>query len=296
MVVIKQAQVTIIMSDARFATQWRQAVSPPDGLVGRTRSLMRGAALTLGSAVNRTLDDRFLRCLYCHYVFDDQLRDFERLVVKLKAIGDFVDTKTCVEMVKGEKPITRRCFHLSFDDGFRNNLTNALPILEKHGVPAIFFVPSSLIQSCFEETRHYCLVKTKYRSTIEMLTWADLSQILSAGYDIGSHSKTHARFSDVSQSPTLLEEEILGSKHEIEHHLGQECRYISWPYGRLTDADQASLDVVRTAGYDACFGAFRGTVSAGLTDLFRIPRHHFEVQWPLAHVEYFARGNRESSR
>lgn len=282
------------MNSQQYATQWRDAVSRPDGLVGRARAMMRGAALTLAGSLNRSIDDRFLRCLYCHYVFDDQIRDFERLILKLKSIGDFVDTKTCVDMAKGEQAIAGRYFHLSFDDGFRNNLTNALPILKEHGVPAIFFVPSALIESSFAQARHYCLVKTEYRTTIELLSWDDLGKIRAAGFDVGSHSRTHVRLSDVSRTPSLLEDEILGSKQDIEQRLDCECGYISWPYGRLTDTDQAALDVVRAAGYDACFGAFRGTIAAGRTDLFRIPRHHFEVQWPLAHVEYFARGNMES--
>jgi hypothetical protein len=92
----------------------------------------------------------------------------------------------------------------------------------------------------------------------------------------------------------LLDDEIGGSKKQIEEELGQECRYISWPYGRLSDADNESLKAVERAGYEACFGAYRGTVRPGETDLFSIPRHHFEVQWPVSHVLYFARGNMET--
>jgi hypothetical protein len=90
-----------------------------------------------------------------------------------------------------------------------------------------------------------------------------------------------------------MEDEILGSKKELEANLNYECKYISWPFGKLTDADSKSLKMVKDAGYAACFGAFRGTVEPGTTDIFSIPRHHFEVQWPISHVEYFARGNME---
>ena len=31
------------------------------------------------------------------------------------------------------------------------------------------------------------------------------------------------------------------------------------------------------------------------TDIFKIPRHHFEAHWPENHVNYFARGNKENN-
>jgi peptidoglycan/xylan/chitin deacetylase (PgdA/CDA1 family) len=127
-----------------------------------------------------------------------------------------------------------------------------------------------------------------------MMSWRDLAEMVAAGYDIGSHTRTHARFSTISRETALMEDEILGSKRELEQNLNRECKYISWPYGRLSDADDQSLDMVQHAGYDACFGAYRGTVTPGKTNIFSIPRHHFEVQWPFSHVEYFSRGNRES--
>jgi len=196
-------------------------------------------------------------------------------------------------MLKGETPIDRRYYHLSFDDGFRNNFINALPILRKYNVPAIFFVPSSLIEASWKATENYCLNTTRYQAVIEMLKWDDLRDMISNGYQIGSHTKTHARFSAISNAPLVLEDEILGSKRELEDKLNFECKYISWPFGRLTDADGESLIAVKNAGYTACFGAFRGTVLPGSTDIFRIPRHHFEAQWPISHIKYFARGNME---
>ena len=128
------------------------------------------------------------------------------------------------------------------------------------------------------------------------MQWKDLLDLISEGYEIGSHSKTHARFSDLSKNRMLMEDEILGSKKELETNLNYECKYISWPFGRLTDIDSESLRVIKDAGYVACFGAYRGTVQTGSTNIFSIPRHHFEVQWPISHIKYFARGNMEVKR
>lgn len=281
------------MKDKNYATHWRQAVPTPSRITEKSRVLFRNLFISAASFLNRSSEDTYLRCLYCHYVFDDQREVFERLIAELKKVGDFVDTDTCIQMLQKKKNIDKKYYHLSFDDGFRNNFINALPILRKHKVPAIFFVPSSRISANLEDTKNYCLNTTRYRAVIEMLKWNDIREMISDGYEVGSHTKTHARFSTISRNRHLLEDEILGSKQEIEANLDYECKYISWPFGRLTDADDESLKVVRDAGYTACFGAYRGTIRNESTDIFSIPRHHFEVNWPISYTKYFARGNME---
>ncbi|MCH8830455.1 MAG: polysaccharide deacetylase family protein, partial [Planctomycetes bacterium] len=149
--------------------------------------------------------------------------------------------------MRSEKTLNNLNFHLSFDDGFRNIITNALPILREHGVPATFFVPTSIISSDAETVRHYCLNITNHPTVIEIATWDDLAIAQDQGLTIASHTRTHARFSDISGSAAQLEHEIIGSKEDIERHLGQPCRYISWPYGTITDANTNSLDYVKRA-------------------------------------------------
>ena len=281
------------MIDNDYTTYWRQGAQLPAGIVGKSRNLLRNFALSVSSIVNKKSEKNYIRCLYCHYVFDDQRNEFELLITELMKMGEFVDTDTCIQMLQQKRKIDKKYYHLSFDDGFRNNFTNALPILMKHKVPAIFFIPTSLIDANWNDTKKYCLKVAKYPSVIEMLRWKDIREMVSHGYEIGSHTKTHTRFSTISGNELMMDDEILGSKKELEANLGCECKYISWPYGTLADVDEESLKMVRTVGYKACFGAFRGSVRPESTNIFSIPRHHFEVQWPIAHIKYFARGNKE---
>ena len=196
-------------------------------------------------------------------------------------------------MVAGKRPIDDKYFHLSFDDGLRNVFTNAIPILRKHHVPAIFFVPSSLVGAGWTEAKAYCIDILKYREVSELVTWSDLKETCLAGFDIGSHTRTHARLTDLSKTPESLEDQVSGSKKEFENQLGIECKYISWPFGKRTDADSKSLAMIKERGYRACFGAFRAPIIARSTDTYKIPRHHFEVQWPLSHSLLFAGGFHE---
>ncbi len=75
--------------------------------------------------------------------------------------------------------------------------------------------------------------------------------------------------------------------------LGKECKYISWPHGTEKDIDNTSLEMIKESGYKACFSAFRGSIDPDKTNIFRVPRHQFEVEWPILHTRYFANGNLE---
>jgi peptidoglycan/xylan/chitin deacetylase (PgdA/CDA1 family) len=279
-----------------YASRQKQAAPTSLGVKSRIKNFFRNIILTTLASVQPSFEDRFLRPLYCHYVFDDQKQQFEELIIELNKLGTFVNTDTLLNMLQGETEIDNRYFHLSFDDGFRNIFTNAIPILRKHKVPAILFVPTSIVDADYETARKYCLETTRYGGVIEMIRWSELREVVSHGFEVGSHTKSHARLALISKEPTLLEEEISGSKRKIEETLGIECKYISWPYGTRTDVDCSSLEMVRNAGYRACFGAFRGSIRPNIaTDKYSVPRHHIEVQWPLSHIKYFARGNMENS-
>lgn len=52
----------------------------------------------------------------------------------------FVSLSDAVEMVAGRQPVRFYSLALTFDDGYRNNLTQALPVLQQYGVPATFFI------------------------------------------------------------------------------------------------------------------------------------------------------------
>ena len=277
----------------KFVNNSTLGISNRHSMKDKFRDKARYFALDFLSTVRRGDSENFLRCLYCHYVFDDQLDAFEQIIKSLSRVGKFVDTKTCEQMISGEIPIKGKVFHLSFDDGFKNNFTNAYPILKRLSIPAIFFVPTAIIDAEYDVVRDYCLNTTNYSGVFEMMTWANLAELVDNGYEVGSHTQTHARLSEISVNADRLIQELQGSKEDIETKLKISCDYISWPYGKLLDADNIALCAIRNSGYSACFGGYRGPISADNTDLMSIPRHHFEAHWPLRHILYFARGNGE---
>ena len=275
-----------------YADTWLEAAPAPKGVLSRVRQRSRHAALSLLGRLSKGSRAPFLRPLYCHYVFADQKSRFRDVLRSLQTVGRFINTETCVRMLTGEVPIDGCYFHLSMDDGFRNVLDHAAPVLQELGIPAIFFVPSQFVGADWAKARQFCDCNGGYSKVVEFLKPGDLKTLRFLGFEIGSHTRTHARLSSITDKSTL-ETEVSGSKDELEQLLGERCQFISWPYGKRSDISEAALDCVRAAGYEACFGAFRGSVIPGTTERYSVPRPHFEVQWAFPHIHYFARGHME---
>jgi peptidoglycan/xylan/chitin deacetylase (PgdA/CDA1 family) len=282
------------MINNQYVNKWMAAVPQPDTIAKKIRSTLRYLYLSLASKnINKNNSSDFLRCIYCHYVFDDQIEKFEKIILALKNIGEFVTTDECLTMLNDNKQIKGNYFHLSFDDGFRNIYKNAYPILLKHSVPAITFLPTKFIDVDWEATAKYCIDIAKYKGVIETLKWNDVREMSKNGYEFGSHTRSHADLSKISDNNDILIDEINGSKSDINIQLNNNCDFFAWPFGEMKHIDDISLEFVRKAGYKACFGAFRGSIITGKTNILRLPRHHFEVEWPLTHIKYFVMGNME---
>ncbi len=232
-------------------------------------------ALSALGTVSARPKGSFLRAIYFHHVRPQEAGKFAELLERLKRDADFVSTETCLAMLKGAKLIEGRSFHLSFDDGHHSLLEQAVPVLKRMKIPALFFVCTSWVGV-----------------DSNVLTWEDLRKLQSWGFDIGSHTRTHVNLVEAARTGKL-EEEVAGSKRDVERNLGTVCPYFAWPFGRKRDINKIALEAVVDAGYQACFGAFRGSIHAGVTDPFQIPRHHLEAGWPWKHVRYFAYGHGE---
>jgi peptidoglycan/xylan/chitin deacetylase (PgdA/CDA1 family) len=278
------------VSQREWATNYTDTVSGSNGL--GPRGLLRHGVLSLAGRFARLDEPAFLRCLYLHYVYDDQVEAFRTILTRLQRLGRFISTDEAWQIASGRKPLDGRYFHLSIDDGFDNIHRNAFPVMQSLGIPALLFLPTALIGQPEEKQRESWWVGGVHRPT-RLFDWDAAREMQQAGVEMGSHTRHHARLSDISGDRSRLDDEVRGSKLEMEDRLGVPCRFISWPYGTGRDIDDTSLAAIEAAGYDGCFSAVRGRVLTGKTSPFYIPRHHFEPQWPWYHVRYFACGGKE---
>jgi peptidoglycan/xylan/chitin deacetylase (PgdA/CDA1 family) len=254
---------------------------------GYVRSLLKETYISIKSSNKDRVDGNFLKLIYCHHVFDDQVDEFKITIEMLQKHGEFISTKKCLDIAQGKSPLDGKYYHISFDDGFRNIYKNAFPVLIHFNIPALFFVPTSFIEAPFNIVSNYCIETLKVGAPIELVTWDDLEQMINCNIDIGSHTKHHVNLASISNDSNRMLDEILGSKDELESRLGVKSHYFSWPFGEKKHINDTSIDYIKNAGYAACFSAIRGDIQPKETDIFYIPRNHFEVNWSLSSKKYF---------
>jgi peptidoglycan/xylan/chitin deacetylase (PgdA/CDA1 family) len=106
---------------------------------------------------------------------------------------------------------------ITFDDGYRDFLTTACPIMAEFDHTATLFVPSGLIQ---HERAHFL--------QRECLTWSEIRELYANGIEIGSHSVTHRELKLLGAPE--LEAEVADSKRTIEEKIGHPITSFSYPY------------------------------------------------------------------
>jgi len=118
---------------------------------------------------------------------------------------------------------------VTFDDGYKDNLYTAAPILKKNNIPFTVFVTTDYVGSD----------DSLYLNKNELIQLANIS-----GVTIGSHGKTHSRLTHCSN--TELRNELVSSRNYLEDLLDREVNFLSYPHG---DADSRVKDMAIEAGY-----------------------------------------------
>ena len=91
-------------------------------------------------------------------------------------------------------------------------------------------------------------VKPEYSEDL-MMTWDDVRQLAASPLcTIGSHTMTHCRLANVPFDK--LSYELEESKRQIEQEIGKDVKYISYPYGWITDVNEDVFAATQAAGYE----------------------------------------------
>jgi len=173
---------------------------------------------------------------------------------------------------------------LYFDDGFKDNLLNALPILLKYKIPATVFVSTGLIdrstilwsvkhryylrQMDFDQADIASEIKRLRKMSVKsrqqelkknykkdgfsvnlddlniFLSWPDVSKLVENGVEIGSHGVSHINLRN--SNTDKIEYELNESRNIIKRKIGLSVKAFSCPYGRYSDK---MFNLLKRSGY-----------------------------------------------
>jgi peptidoglycan/xylan/chitin deacetylase (PgdA/CDA1 family) len=201
-------------------------------------------------------------------------RAFEAQMTALAEGGyQVLSLEEVLQVVRGERPASPRTVALTFDDGYRSLLDHALPVLERLGFKATFFVVTDRVGGTNAwDARHGDAPRS-------LMGWSEIETLLARGMDIGSHSRTHPFLPELKEPE--LQDEIGRSREAIRERLGSTVRFFSYPHGLV---DERCRRAVVAAGYDGACTTHPGRNGPG-TDPFALRRTEIscgDTPWTFA--------------
>lgn len=153
---------------------------------------------------------------------------------------------TFTEAVTGRDGAPR--LSVTFDDAYRSVIELAFPILSRLGLPATVYVPADFVgvDGPMSWPGIDCWLDGPHEEEMRCLDPAELKTLAGAGWEIGSHTRSHPHLPALP--PDSLEEELKGSRERLEDALGLPCRSIAYPYG---DVNRRVVRAAERAGYEA---------------------------------------------
>jgi peptidoglycan/xylan/chitin deacetylase (PgdA/CDA1 family) len=142
---------------------------------------------------------------------------------------------------------------LTFDDGCVSVFEAALPILQRHGVPATAFITTDPTAYIFDYGQR-------------RLSRDELSTLDRANVRCESHAVTHRPLMQLTDEE--LTAELADSKSELQQVLGREVKYLSAPGNWV---DQRVVRLAKQSGYEAIWVSEPGSLQRG-SNPFGLPR------------------------
>ncbi|RJQ18388.1 MAG: polysaccharide deacetylase family protein [Nitrospiraceae bacterium] len=180
------------------------------------------------------------------------LETFKRQMAYLNKKFKVISLDDLIQGLQDDRSLKNDAVAITFDDGWKDNYTNAFRIIKNHDFPAAIFVATDFIGKDYGLTEDE--IKTMHRNDIIF----------------GAHTVSHISLSKVDYETAVSE--VKDSKLKLEKILQHEVEYFAYPYGkRGQDFTHEAISIVRKAGLTAAFSTNNGCISRK-SDLFALER------------------------
>ncbi|AII51242.1 glycosyltransferase [Hymenobacter sp. APR13] len=158
----------------------------------------------------------------------------------------------------GERPLAdfpARPLILTFDDGYLDNYTNLLPLMQQYGYRGVLY----LLGDPAIRYNYWDVDADPTEPRSDIMDEAQKLAFVAAGWEIGAHTMRHARLPELPAAEAARE--IQDSKTALEQALATRIVSFAYPYGALTPETKAQ---VQAAGF--AFGVATDTGGLHLED------------------------------
>lgn len=188
---------------------------------------------------------------------------FESQLDHLRRNYNVISLAEFLEARKNNVPLPDYSVVLTFDDGYRNFLTTALPRLVARDMHVSVFLITDRMQR-----ENQARVNGWSESDDEtFLSWAEIKELQRHGVEFGSHTCSHRKLSQLATAEA--EQELRLSHQTIAAQLSQATMPLAFPYGAYSDA---VIAITRELPYTCALTTDAGT-NAPSTDLFLLRRN-----------------------
>ena len=203
--------------------------------------------------------------------FTRHLTFFKRRGFTLLTFADYLQFARAERSLSDFPP---RPLILTFDDGYLDNYTNLLPLMQQHGYRGVLYLlgDPALTHNRWDTEAD----PTEPRA--ELMTFPQKQAFVAAGWEIGAHTQSHPRLSTLPLPAATRE--ISQSKAALEADLQTTIQTFAYPYG---DLNSDLKTAVRAAGF--ALGIATDTGGLHLEDdrmqVFRVNMFPHETVWSL---------------
>lgn len=141
-----------------------------------------------------------------------------------------------------------RVICVTFDDAYHSVIERGLPVMAELGIPGTVFATSSFVGR--SEPMAWPGIDGwlggPHEPELACMSWHELGELAAAGWEVGSHTRTHPHLTQIGDEQ--LREELEGSRQECERGMDRPCTTLAYPYG---DWDARVARAAEAAGYAA---------------------------------------------
>ena len=166
-------------------------------------------------------DTEFLRFTVTQESFANQMK-----LLKLLGFTPITLNELPYSKEDNGKPKTKPII-ITFDDGLRDLLDYAVPVLKSYGFPAVFYISTDYVG------KQSSWMVPEIGIEFPVMNWDEIKDLDSDGFQIGSHSMSHPYLARLSAEDCLSE--LKGSREILENRLGHEVRHMAYPNGSVND-------------------------------------------------------------